>query len=149
VVSTLHPIPVPVPCSDHCWSADRLVISCTCTGPQRFVLIVQQVWLKGRDGLSPGLFLFGSILSKKHMSIQSGGDASEQASAPKIIVKAPISAASAAAENVKSFVAGGFGGVCAVLVGSWARHATPSPLSACLMIPHSLVAWACQVIRLT
>jgi solute carrier family 25 carnitine/acylcarnitine transporter 20/29 len=33
------------------------------------------------------------------------------------MTKAPVSAASTAAENVKAFVAGGFGGVCAVLVG--------------------------------
>jgi len=45
------------------------------------------------------------------------GDPSEQATAGKITTQAPVSVASAAAENVKSFVAGGFGGVCAVLVG--------------------------------
>lgn len=48
------------------------------------------------------------------------GDPSEQATADKITTQAPVSAvsAAAAAENVKSFVAGGFGGVCAVLVGT-------------------------------
>jgi hypothetical protein len=52
------------------------------------------------------------------MTSQSG-DPSEQATADKITTQAPVSAASAAAaENVKSFVAGGFGGVCAVLVGT-------------------------------
>lgn len=51
------------------------------------------------------------------MSSQSR-DPSEQATADKITTQAPVSAASAAAENVKSFVAGGFGGVCAVLVGT-------------------------------
>ncbi|KAI0307693.1 hypothetical protein B0F90DRAFT_1621732 [Multifurca ochricompacta] len=35
----------------------------------------------------------------------------------KAMAKVPSSTASAAAENVKSFIAGGFGGVCAVLVG--------------------------------
>jgi len=45
------------------------------------------------------------------------GDPSEQASAAKTATKAPVSVSSAAAENVKSFVAGGYGGVCAVLVG--------------------------------
>jgi len=45
------------------------------------------------------------------------GDPSEQATAGKTTTQAPVSVASAAAENVKSFVAGGFGGVCAVLVG--------------------------------
>ncbi|KAI9513048.1 mitochondrial carrier [Russula earlei] len=45
------------------------------------------------------------------------GDPSEQATPGKITIKAPVSASSAAAENVKAFVAGGFGGVCAVSVG--------------------------------
>jgi len=45
------------------------------------------------------------------------GDSSEHATAGNISTQAPASAASAAAENVKSFVAGGVGGVCAVLVG--------------------------------
>lgn len=46
------------------------------------------------------------------------GDSSEQATTSKTMTKVPVSVASAAAaENVKAFVAGGFGGVCAVLVG--------------------------------
>jgi hypothetical protein len=49
------------------------------------------------------------------------GDTSEQATVNKKMNEAPVSAVSAAAENVKAFVAGGFGGICAVLVGSWAR----------------------------
>lgn len=60
-----------------------------------------------------------ALLSRSHafkywISLQSG-DPSEQAIASKITTNAPVSAASAAAENVKSFVAGGFG----VCVQSW------------------------------
>lgn len=74
-----------------------------------------------------------TLFSRSHsfddwVSLQSG-DASEQGTTSKVLTKAPTSAASAAAENVKSFVAGGFGGVCAVLVGSWVQCATPSRFS--------------------
>ena len=53
-------------------------------------------------------------------------DPSEQAATGKTRTKAPVSTA---AENAKSFIAGGFGGVCAVLVGTCTRRATPSPLT--------------------
>ena len=59
-----------------------------------------------------------SRLSEEIWALLQSGDSSEQATTSKTMTKAPISAASAAAENVKAFVAGGFGGVCAVLVGS-------------------------------
>lgn len=59
-----------------------------------------------------------SRLSEEDWVSPQGGDSSEQAATSKTMTKSPVSAASAAAENVKSFVAGGFGGVCAVLVGS-------------------------------
>jgi hypothetical protein len=55
-------------------------------------------------------------------------DPSEQATITKTTIKVPVSAVSAAAENAKSFLAGGLGGVCAVLVGACTRDATPSPL---------------------
>ncbi|KAH9984641.1 mitochondrial carrier domain-containing protein [Russula compacta] len=42
---------------------------------------------------------------------------SEQATARKTTTRSPVSAASPAVENLKSFVAGGFGGVSVVLVG--------------------------------
>lgn len=48
-------------------------------------------------------------------------DLSERAAESETMAKAPVSATSAAAENVKAFIAGGVGGVYAVLVGSWAR----------------------------
>jgi hypothetical protein len=64
---------------------------------------------------------FSDIVPLKNWISLQSGDSSEQVTASKITTKAPASAVSAAAENVKSFVAGGFGGVCVVLVGSWAR----------------------------
>jgi hypothetical protein len=54
-------------------------------------------------------------------------DPSEQAIITKTTIKAPVSVVSAAAENAKSFFAGGFGGVCAVLVGACTQDAIPSP----------------------
>ena len=60
-------------------------------------------------------------LSEENCVLPQSGDPSEQAATTKTMTKAPVSAASTAAENVKAFVAGGFGGICAVLVGSWAQ----------------------------
>jgi hypothetical protein len=62
-----------------------------------------------------------SRLSEENWVLLQSRDSSEQATTSKTMTKAPVSAVSAAAENVKAFVAGGFGGVCAVLVGSWTR----------------------------
>jgi hypothetical protein len=71
-------------------------------------------------GIMVGRFalLSRSRSSKENWVLLQSGDSSEQATASKTMTKVPVSTA---AENVKAFVAGGFGGVCAVLVGSWAR----------------------------
>ena len=58
-----------------------------------------------------------SRLSKENWALLQSGDSLEQATTDKTMTKAPVSAVSTAAENVKAFIAGGVGGVCAVLVG--------------------------------
>ena len=73
-------------------------------------------------------------------------DPSEQAATGKTRTKAPVSTA---AENAKSFIAGGFGGVCAVLVGTCTRGATPSPLTDVYDSRVRARTHAHQVIRLT